>query len=189
MLYHNPARNISVKKGETRRTYLTKEEIIKLYNTECENKELKNAFIFACYAGLRFSDIFNLKINNVQNGSIIFKQKKTKQVEKLKLHPVANKIFQEQKKNKAADSYVFIIKYCADKINRIIRNWVEKAGIEKHVTFHVARHTFATLLLTYDVDIYTVSKLLGHKDLKTTEIYAKLIDKKRDEAIDKLPNL
>ena len=66
---------------------------------------------------------------------------------------------------------------------------MKSAGIKKKITFHCARHTFATMCLTYDVDIYTVSKLLGHRDLKTTEIYAKLIDKKKDEAIDRLPDL
>ena len=70
-----------------------------------------------------------------------------------------------------------------------IKKWVQKAGINKHITFHCARHTFATMCLTYDVDIYTVSKLLGHRDIGSTQIYAKLIDKKKDEAIDKLPSL
>ena len=57
----------------------------------------------------------------------------------------------------------------------------------KHITWHSGRHTFATLTLTHDIDLYTVSKLLGHKEIKTTQIYAKLIDKKKDEAVDKLP--
>ena len=65
--------------------------------------------------------------------------------------------------------------------------WAKDAGIKKHVTWHVGRHTFATLALTYGNDIYTVSKLLGHREVRTTQIYAKLIDKKKDEAIDKLP--
>ena len=63
------------------------------------------------------------------------------------------------------------------------------SGIEKNISFHTSRHTFATLSLTYDVDIYTVSKLLGHSDVRITQIYAKLIDKKKEEAIDKLPTL
>ena len=61
------------------------------------------------------------------------------------------------------------------------------AGITKHITWHSGRHTFATLALTHDIDLYTVSKLLGHKEIKTTQIYAKLVDKKKDEAVDKLP--
>jgi site-specific recombinase XerD len=64
---------------------------------------------------------------------------------------------------------------------------IEQTDIQKKITFHCGRHTFATLCLTYDIDIFTVSKLLGHTDVKNTQIYAKLIDKKKDQAIDKLP--
>ena len=67
--------------------------------------------------------------------------------------------------------------------------WVIKAGITKHITFHCGRHTYATLLLTYGVDIFTVSKLLGHKNIKNTQIYAKIIDKKKREAVNKLPQI
>jgi len=64
-----------------------------------------------------------------------------------------------------------------------------KAGITKHITFHCARHTHATLLLTNGVDIYTVSKLLGHKEIKTTQIYARIIDEKKKEAVNKIPSI
>ncbi len=67
--------------------------------------------------------------------------------------------------------------------------WIMKAGITKHITFHCARHTYATLLLTYGVDIFTLSKLLGHKNIKNTQIYAKIIDRKKREAVDKLPQI
>jgi site-specific recombinase XerD len=67
--------------------------------------------------------------------------------------------------------------------------WVLKAGITKHITFHCGRHTYATLLLTYGVDIFTVSKLLGHKSIKNTQIYAKIIDKTKREAVNKLPQI
>ena len=70
-----------------------------------------------------------------------------------------------------------------------LRKWIKDAEIEKEISFHCARHTFATMCLTQEVDIFTVSKLLGHKDLESTQIYAKLIDKKKDEAIDKLPEI
>jgi site-specific recombinase XerD len=67
--------------------------------------------------------------------------------------------------------------------------WASKAGITKDVHFHIARHTFATLALTFGGDIFTVSKLLGHADLKTTQVYAKLIDSKKREVIDKVPQI
>ena len=64
-----------------------------------------------------------------------------------------------------------------------------KAGITKNITFHCARHTHATLLLTNGVDIYTVSKLLGHKEIKTTQVYARIIDEKKKEAVNKIPSI
>jgi Site-specific recombinase XerD len=70
-----------------------------------------------------------------------------------------------------------------------LNRWCAKAGINKKISFHTARHTFATMLLTLDVDLYTVSKLLGHKDIKTTQIYAKIIDKKKRDAVNKIPQL
>ena len=65
----------------------------------------------------------------------------------------------------------------------VVKDWAKAAGIEKYVTFHTARHSFATMMLTLGADIYTTSKLLGHSKIQTTEIYAKIIDKKKDEAM------
>ena len=72
---------------------------------------------------------------------------------------------------------------------RIITDWVKEAKITKHVTFHCARHTFATLMLTQGADLYTTSKLLGHTSVKTTEIYAKIVDQKKVEAVNLLNGL
>lgn len=73
--------------------------------------------------------------------------------------------------------------------NEKLLMWVQAAGIKKHITFHCARHTYATLQLTHDTDLFTVSKLLGHKNIKTTQIYAKIIDKKKREAVDRMPDI
>jgi site-specific recombinase XerD len=70
--------------------------------------------------------------------------------------------------------------------NTLLREWVKEAGITKYITFHCFRHTYATLQLSLGTDIYTVSKLLGHRELKTTQIYAKVIDKVKREAADKI---
>ena len=74
-------------------------------------------------------------------------------------------------------------------VNNILQKWAKAAGVTKHISFHVARHTHATMMLTLGADLYTVSKLLGHKNIATTQIYAKIVDKKKEEAISLIPNL
>jgi site-specific recombinase XerD len=74
-------------------------------------------------------------------------------------------------------------------MRRIIPEWTKNAGINKHITFHSSRHTFAVMMLDLGVDIYTVSKMLGHKDIKTTQIYAELLDKRKQEAVLKIPEI
>ena len=74
-------------------------------------------------------------------------------------------------------------------INKTLQKWAKDAGVAKHISFHVARHTHATMMLTLGADLYTVSKLLGHKNIATTQIYAKIVDKKKEEAISLIPNL
>ena len=74
-------------------------------------------------------------------------------------------------------------------VNDTLQHWAKVAGIIKHISFHVARHTHATMMLTLGADLYTVSKLLGHKNIATTQIYAKIVDKKKEEAIRLIPNL
>lgn len=184
----NPALRITIKKKSTYREFLTLEEIKKIYSTNFYKPELKNAFIFSCFTGLRFVDIKDIKFENITNSFLIFTQNKTDEPLRIKLHPIANEIIEKQKEElKRDEGLIFELpKYenCRYNMHRLIK----KAEIDKRITFHCGRHTFATMCLTYDIDIYTVSKLLGHTDIKHTQIYAKIIDKKRDEAIDKLPN-
>lgn len=186
IIIRNPALYISIKRQDTKREYLTENEIIKLLNTEKTNLETCNAFLFSCFTGLRYSDIDKLKFSDIKNGYIEFRQKKTSQEERFKLSENALEIFKIQKKKKIRTEKVFDL-VVRQSIRLHLRSWIKKAGIKKHITFHCARHTFATMQLSNDVDLYAVSKLLGHKDIKTTQIYAKLINKKLDEAIDKQP--
>lgn len=74
-------------------------------------------------------------------------------------------------------------------IGEYLNHWIEKAGIDKHISFHCARHTYATLLLTYGADIYTVSSLLGHTNVKTTQIYAKIVDENKRKTVDLIPDI
>jgi integrase len=148
---------------------------------------LKNAFIFSALSGLRWSDIEKLTWSEVQNSGndyyIRFRQKKTKGAETL---PISEQAFNLLGKRGKPEEKVFDnLKYSAWN-NLKLREWVMKAGITKHITFHCARHTYATLQLNLGTDIYTVSKLLGHRHLKTTEVYAKVMDKKKQEAANRI---
>jgi Site-specific recombinase XerD len=118
---------------------------------------------------------------NEQN--LVIRQQKTKEVEYVYLTEKALELLGEPGKR---NEYIFSIRRYDATINRIIGNWVKQAGITKKITFHSARHTFAVIQLTLGTDIYTVSKLLGHKKLETTQIYAKIIDQKKREAIEKM---
>lgn len=177
-----------IKHDEPNREFLTLEELQAVANVECEMPLLKNAFIFSALSGLRWSDIEKLIWSEVQHSDksgyyIRFRQKKTKGAETL---PISGQAFQLLGERKGPSEKVFQgLKYSAWN-NLKLREWIMKAGIIKHVTFHCARHTYATLQITLGTDIYTVSKLLGHKHLKTTEVYAKVVDHKKQEAASKI---
>ena len=87
------------------------------------------------------------------------------------------------------DDYVFTDIHAPSCTNSTIKLWVAKAGINKDITFHCARHTFATMMLDLGTDIYTVSKLLGHRLLSTTQIYAKVLDKNKQQAVANIPSI
>ncbi|KFF11070.1 transposase [Chryseobacterium soli] len=198
MIKENPVVGVKgIKEKETNRQYLILDELQKLAKTECYYPIMKDAFLFSALTGLRFSDIKNLTWKNLsydaENGWMLkYTQKKTKGAEHLPIAEQAVKILEitpETLRTKDVKENVFAnLKYSAYQ-NKKLHKWVEDAGIDKHITFHSARHSFATLQLTMDTDIYTVSKLLGHRHLKTTEIYAKVIDKKKINAVSKMPEL
>jgi len=191
IIHSNPCLLVdNIKKPETKREYLIFEEVQKLMNTKCGNENVKDAFIFCCFTGLRISDVINLEWKNIKDNQIQFIQKKTSNIQYLPLSKTAQSILEKRKEKdvQAEDKTIFNLPnkvVCWEQI----KNWVKAAKIEKRVSFHTARHTFATLSLTYGTDLYTVSKLLGHKDISTTQIYAKIIDKKLEEAVNNLPTL
>ncbi len=177
-----------VKQAETRRNFLTIEELNSLVKTECNNPLLKRAALFSALTGLRFSDIKNLVWGELEyiegNGYFIqFKQQKTKGVEMMPISEQAYNLLGERKQ--PTDKVFEGLNYSAYE-NKHLYQWIGAAGITKDITFHCFRHTFATLQLSKGTDIYTVSKMLGHRDLKTTQIYAKIIDQTKREAADKI---
>lgn len=179
----------AVKKAETQRNYLSLVELNALVKTDCKSPEIKTQALFSALTGLRRSDIQKLIWEEVQHveGSgyfIRFKQKKTGGSETL---PISEQAFSLLGERKQSTEKVFtLIEATNQRDNRYLTKWVLDAGISKKITFHCFRHTFATLQLSSGTDIYTVSKMLGHKDLNTTQIYAKIIDETKRTASNRI---
>ncbi|MFR9578579.1 MAG: site-specific integrase [Rikenellaceae bacterium] len=171
-----------IKWKETKREYLTIAEIKSLVATSCNFPVLKSASLFSCLTGLRISDILNLKWENIEplpNGKGFCMRIRTEKTDSEELLPISEEalefcgepstgtIFKGLKKTMVSDP---------------LKAWVKEAGITKHITFHCFRHTYATQLVAGGADIYTVSKMLTHKHVSTTEIYAKLVNEKKIES-------
>jgi integrase len=176
-----------IKEEDTYREYLTEEELSLLWKTKCESDQLRRIAFFSVYTGLRFGDIQKLtwdKIftDNVQGFYINLNTSKTKSKDNL---PIPEEAYKLLKQEGTSEGVIFKgLNY--SEIQRPLRNWIKESGITKHITFHNFRHTFATLQLANGTDIYTVSKLLGHKNISTTQIYAKVIDKTKIESTNKI---
>lgn len=187
----NPMRGIDgFAPEEGVRMYLTIDELKILAKTECDYPNIKRAFLFSCLTGLRRSDIINLKWRDVSEMSgftrLIFKQVKTGGQEYLDITPQAAELMGERGDD---DESVFGNIHTTGSTNDCIRRWVLMAGIKKDITFHSGRHTFATMMLDIGTDIYVVSKLLGHKQLQTTQIYTKVLDKNKQAAVNNIPDI
>lgn len=169
---------------ETQRAYLSEEELARLVKTPCRHPVIKQAFLFACAAGLRISDVRALRWGMIRDGRIEYRQKKTGAPEYLPLGEAARAFLPPEG---APDAAVFDLWMSKVTVRNTLTAWAAAAEVKKHVTFHVSRHTFATMLLTLGAEIYTVSKLLGHRSLATTQVYAKIVDEKKQAALDLLP--
>ncbi len=177
-----------IKSKETRREYLTIEELNKLVKTPCGNDILKRAALFSALTGLRFSDIQKMVWGEIEyikgQGYLLnFRQKKTQGVETL---PISEQAYTLLGERRGENEKVFAGLVYSAYTNKQLFQWLKEAGITKKITFHCFRHTFATLQLTKGTDIYTVSKMLGHREIKTTQIYAKVVDDAKREAANKI---
>lgn len=182
------ARVPSIKEAETKRQFLTTEELDRLVKTDCKDLVLKRAALFSALTGMRFGDIKKMTWNEIEyiEGSgyfIHFTQEKTKAIEVM---PISDQAFSLLGERKEGSRRVFEGLVYSAYSNKHLATWIGLAGISKDITFHCFRHTFATLQLSHGTDIYTVSKMLGHKYLKTTQIYAKIIDKTKREAANRI---
>lgn len=179
------------------RHVLTLDELDVLSRSKCNNLMVKSAFLFACFTGLRLSDVELLKWEKIiiENGQhfVKFQQKKTSQFEKMPLCAQAVEILQGVQNLHAeyapeGDDRVFILP-TRSHLGVILNEWGYKSGLAWRLHFHSSRHTFASLALSAGTAFFTVSKLLGHRDLKTTEIYSHSNQKDQIKAIEGLPML
>lgn len=172
---------------ETHREFLTLDELRTLAATPCEDDTFRRAALFSCLTGLRFSDVEKLIWQEIEKGStgghvVRYRQKKTKGAETLPISEQALRLLGEQG---ASGEKVFTGLYYGQ-TETIMPRWLAAAGITRNITFHSFRHTFATLQIDLGTDLFTVSKMLGHKDIKTTQVYAKIMDKKKQEAAERI---
>ena len=172
-----------IQEQESRREYLTVEELNILAATPCERDVLKRAALFSALTGLRHCDIQKLQWKEIQidgnQARLNFTQQKTKGVEYMPISKQALQLCGEPGK---PNQLVFEDLPDPSWISRPLKKWIETAGITKKITFHCFRHSYATLQLSSGTDIYTVSKMLGHTNVKTTQIYAKVVDEKKNKA-------
>lgn len=187
LLTQNPVLDVkNIAREDTEREYLTLEELQRFSKAHLECGVLKRASLFAALTGLRFSDIFKLTWHEIRDdkegATIRFKQKKVKGAETMPISDEARELLGERS---TSEGKVFGgLAYWQCKY--YLPEWADAAGVDRNITFHSFRHTFATLQITLGTDIFTLSKMLGHRDIKTTQIYAKIIDEKKREAANKI---
>ncbi|GAB1622218.1 site-specific integrase [Agarivorans albus] len=192
----NPLPQVSsIKAKTTQRVYLTLDEVNSLAQTDCRYPILKRAFLFSCLTGMRWCDIQKIIWSEIESFQghkrIIFNQSKlshgdAKSLQYLDLPKSAEQLLG---KPKAFNERVFKGLRYSSYTNTELLRWCLAAGISKHVTFHSGRHSFAVIQLSRGIDIYSVSRLLGHSELKTTEIYADIIEQKRMDAMLSFPDI
>lgn len=181
----NPFENAICKREPPKRQFLNCKELVafeKVY-LDAELQEFKSvlsAFLFACYTGLRVCDIRNLTYRNISKNNLTVKMQKTKQVINI---PLSSQALAILKRTTHQNDHIFNLPDTKI-INRTLKKISRMTGINKHVTFHASRHTFATISLNLGATIEAVSKLLGHNDIKVTQIYARILDETLAKSIE-----
>ena len=181
-----------IKAPKSTRAYLTIEELKRLESTPTSAEKLRRVYLFMCYCGLRISDAKRLTWADINTSgepwNITILQQKTQTPLYFPLSKKARNYLPERG-DAAPTDLVFQDLPTEPALNRSLKLWTKRAGIDKNLTLHTARHSYATTLLSKGVDLYTVSKLLGHSEVSTTQIYAKIIDQKKVDAVNKLNDL
>lgn len=175
----------------TEKEHLSQEELIRMANTECKSEVLKKAFLFSCLTGLRKSDIKQLTWRKIQpygNGNMYYitvRMQKTKQLVNNPISEEALELIGFYDGEHDPDALVF--EGFKDKLTgTTLKNWLADAGITKHITYHCSRHTFGSLQVDAGTGIYTVQHMLGHKNVETTQVYANMADKTKEESVGRI---
>jgi site-specific recombinase XerD len=190
-LEKNPFANYKSKVKEVERVYLTEEEIQEVIQKDLKNDRLslvRDIFLFSCFTGLAYIDVKNLTKSHISIGIdgekwIFTHRQKTESASKIPILPVTQMIIDKYENHPQCNNEDKLLPILSNqKMNAYLKEIAGVCEIEKELTFHIARHTFATTVtLTNGVPIESVSKMLGHKNLRTTQHYAKVLDRKVSE--------
>ena len=176
-----------IKEKETHREFLSLDELKRLVETPCTNPVLKRAALFSALTGLRHSDIRKMKWGEIEekDGKFTLKYtiQKTSKYDEL---PISEQAMQLCGERRNPDEFVFDGLVYSAYANKALAQWLGTAGITRDVTFHCFRHTFATLQLASGTQITTIQKMLGHKNIGTTLVYAKTLEEAKREAAEKI---
>ncbi len=195
IVFKDPYEGYKMKKVSVDRGYLTEEEVIAIATHEItipRLEQVRDIFIFCCYTGLAYSDVAALRQGNIQkmfDGRlwIVTHRQKTKTNVNVPLLPMAKKILEKYNWEEAEKDAPILPVVSNQKSNAYLKEIGDICGIEKHLTFHLARHTFATTMtLGKGVPIESVSKMLGHTNISTTQIYARITNDKISKDMDQL---
>lgn len=197
LIDNNPFKLLDTKekpqKKSAMREFLTIEELRTLIATPCRYEIVKKAFLFSCFTGLRYSDMMALKWNEIHkaaDGKTLYIEHEQVKTKNMVTIPLSNEALKWMPRKSKGDERVFHqLRITSTTVEVVLGEWMQEAGIQKHITYHCSRHTAATLLLTLGADLYTVSKILGHRSIRMTEVYAKIVDKKKIETMNLVNNM
>ena len=197
LIENNPFKLLDAKekpqKKSAMREFLTIEELRMLIAKPCRYEIVKKAFLFSCFTGLRYSDMMALKWNEIHkaaDGKTLYIEHEQVKTKNMVTIPLSNEALKWMPRKSKGDERVFHqLRITSTTVEVVLGEWMQEAGIQKHITYHCSRHTAATLLLTLGADLYTVSKILGHRSIRMTEVYAKIVDKKKIETMNLVNNM
>jgi site-specific recombinase XerD len=186
----SPASGLVFKKSDDSQTLkkqvLFIDELRTLVKTDCGNDEVKRAFLFACQTGLGLAEIKKLKWANIDNLRLITTREKTSKKVNIKLSDNAIKLLGKRGKS---DDFIFNIDISDTAINKDLKTWVERAEIDKKITFYCGRHTYAVMLLMNGANLKTVAEAMGQTNTQSTVKYLNYVDSLKDKATSELPDM